>query len=288
MSGLGRRFMLGTLWLTSLIGLGACRDSNGAGTTRLTVSLTDAPDAYLESATVEIGRVEIRQSEGSAVVLTESGGTFDLLTLQNGVMRALASLEIPSGTYHQLRLVVSSATVTLKEPYRFNDGSRTRSLTVPSGASSGLKINLSMADAEEGSGVNLNQDEMVLVADFDVSQSFVVQGNPESPAGINGYHFKPLIRAVLQDVAGTISGTITGPNAAGKTVKATLVSSDVLEEMQTKTATAVVATDGTYTIRFLSPGTYDVTVENVVTVPAKQTVELGNRENETGVNLTIQ
>jgi hypothetical protein len=35
---------------------------------------------------------------------------------------------------------------------------------------------------------------MRLVVDFDVSRSFVLQGNPETPAGVRGVIFTPTIR----------------------------------------------------------------------------------------------
>jgi hypothetical protein len=34
----------------------------------------------------------------------------------------------------------------------------------------------------------------VVLVDFDVDQNFVIQGNPETPAGINGILFTPVLR----------------------------------------------------------------------------------------------
>ena len=100
--------------------------------------------------------------------------------------------------------------------------------------------------------------------------------------------FTPLLRAVVQDVAGTISGVVTlegtGDPAEGAVVRATLTSSDVLESLQTSEATAATAADGSYTIWFVAPGTYDVSVDDFSA--AAQTVTVGEREDVTGVDFS--
>jgi len=266
----------------------ACSDAAGTGEARLTVALTDAPDSLLQSATVEIGKIEIIPASGSPITLTASGGSADLLALQNGVTKSLATLSIPAGRYLQLRMVVNSATVTLKSPYTFNDGSRTKSLVVPSGAQTGIKINLDAADGEPGAGVDIVPGETILLVDFDVSQNFVVQGAPGTPAGINGYLFTPLLRAVVQNVAGSIAGTLSGASVANRTVRADQVDAGVIEELQTKVATAVSDSAGRYTIRFLAPGTYTVSVPGATTAPASRSVTVGKGQAVTGVDFTIQ
>lgn len=48
-----------------------------------------------------------------------------------------------------------------------------------------------------------------LLLDFDVSQSFVIQGNPAFPADIKGFIFKPTIKAANLSISGRLAGTIT-------------------------------------------------------------------------------
>jgi hypothetical protein len=97
-------------------------------------------------------------------------------------------VDVDSRHYHQLRLVVDSARVTLVDGYLFNDLSVSRKLMVPSGAQSGIKVDLSGAiEVEVG-------ELTVLVVDFDVDESFVIQGNPETPAGIMGILMTPTLR----------------------------------------------------------------------------------------------
>ena len=97
--------------------LAGCGDVSGAGDgTTLTVVLTDAPTAEFESAHVSIGSVSILPSDGGdAIILTDAGGDFDLLELQHGVTVTLANVDIEPGFYHQLRMQVLSATVTLAD-----------------------------------------------------------------------------------------------------------------------------------------------------------------------------
>ena len=271
------------------VGLGACDDSLGPSTNdaQLSVALTDAPSEYFASATVDIGAIEIIPASGPPIELTSSGGEHDLLDLQNGVMADLATLDIESGTYLQLRLIVESASVELAEGYEFADGSTSKSLFVPSGAQTGIKLDLSSADGDEGAGVEIAPGETILmVVDMDVSQNFVFQGDPDSPEGIQGVLFTPLLRVVLDDVAGTISGTVTsdadGSGLENETVRAVLLSSEVLEALQTDEATAITGSDGSYTIHFLSPGEYEVSVDEFSA--DSQTVTVGEDEDVTGID----
>lgn len=279
----------------------AC-DSDGTGLNSqdasVRVLLTDAPSDYIKNAWVDIGAVHLLRSDdgdGDIIVLTDDGtdGLVDLLELQNAATRELAHQDIEAGIYTQLRLIIESAEVELVDGYEFNDGSTRKTLFVPSGAQTGIKLNL--RDAGDGStGVWIAGGETVLVLDFDVSQSFVIQGNPETPAGIKGVIFKPTLRVTAEDVAGSISGTVTAASEAidveGLTVTAELQDPDLVEEYQTTTATATVQEDGTYTIHFLVPGHYVVTVgvdEGFATDPDSVEVDVDESEAETDVDFLV-
>jgi hypothetical protein len=268
------------------LAIAACTNSTGtqSGTAHLRVQLTDAPSVAFDSAVVYIGTVTLIPVEGSPIVITDAGGRFDLLDLQNGVTAELGDADIPAGDYSELRLVVDSAVVGLTPPQTFTDGTTYRSLKVPSGAQSGIKVKLRSTDAGTPvSHVTIMPGETILVVDIDVSQNFVIQGNPNTPAGLRSVLFTPVVRAVVRNVAGTITGTVTsetdGAPLQGLTVRATLQGTDPAVEV-----TAVTAEDGTYALRFLAPGTYDVQVDDFSAAP--QTVEVGEGQSVTGIDFS--
>ena len=183
----------------------SCSDSTGTGTARLTVVLTDDPADYFDVASVTIGEVWIVPVDGDPILLaelTEPDNDFNLLDFQNGATATLASVSIDPGTYAQLRLVIDGASVTLKGDFRFSDDTQTRDLKVPSGAQSGLKLNLRTGPEGDGSeGITITEGETIVVVEIDVSKNFVIQGNPDSPAGIHDVLFTPLAHVTVE--AGT-------------------------------------------------------------------------------------
>lgn len=296
------RIMMMAAVTASLALTAACDDTSAPddGTATLTVALTDAADVTFDAATIEVGEIRLVREGGPPVVLTDYAGEHDLLELQNGVMADLATLEIDTGRYLQMRLEILSANVTLGDGFEFSDGAKTRELKVPSGAQSGLKINLTAADGDpETAGVNITSGESILVVDVDVSQNFVVQGPTAGPLAIQGVLFTPLLRATLEDVAGSIEGAVTYDSATPDeeteraTVTADLVpgSSSVLEEMQTDMVSTTAAADGSYKLWFLAPGDYDVSAEATIDgtpyIDGPQTVTIGEGDAETGVDFTL-
>ena len=270
------------------------------------VLLTDAPSDYIDAAFVDIGRVQIIPSgEGGPITLSEDGtdGLVNLLDLRDAATTLLAEGIVEPGTYHQLRLIVEQARVALASldgtQLRFPDGMTEQDMKVPSGAQTGIKLNLKPADPgqeEEGDegGVRIAPGETVLILDFDVSRSFVIQGNPRTPAGIKGVHFKPTLRVIVQDGSGSISGTVSTALSAelvkGLTVTATPEEDTSFGEYQTQAAQAVTGDDGKYTIPFLVPGSYTVSVtppEGYAVDPASSVVEVDPAEHEENIDFAI-
>lgn len=287
------------------VGVAACGDGLGPnGDARVRVLLTDAPIDYVDAAWVDIGAVEIvpADGEGDPVLLSEDGtdGFIDLLDLQGSITHTLAELDIEAGDYSQIRLIVEAARVELVEGYTFNDGSTEKDLFVPSGAQTGIKLNLAPANGDEngeedGAPVTIAEGETVLVVDFDVSRSFVVQGNFETPAGAHGMIFKPTLRVTVLSAAASVSGTVStaleGVSVAGLTVAAAPDDEGETEEYQTLEGTALTNANGEYTIYFLAPGSYTVTVEGLdeglTTDPQSATVELEEGDDVTDVDFEV-
>jgi hypothetical protein len=285
-------------FLLTLLASGCANDSASVATpapnaATVRVLLTDAPADYIAAAEVDIGTVELISADGQHVTLTDNGtdGFVNLLDFQAPATTPLAEANIDPGSFTQLRLIVDSARVQLAPGYQFRDGSTEKALKVPSGMQTGIKLNLHGAD---GGPLAIVPGQTVLVLDFNVDKSFVLQGNPETPAGIHGVIFTPTINVTGQDVAASISGTITtsldGQSVDGLTVRAVPTDAGTAPGYTAQTDTAVTDADGNYTIPYLVPGTYNVTVDlspGLSTDPASQAVTLANGQDTTGVDFDV-
>jgi hypothetical protein len=176
----------------------ACNDSTGPnGEARVQIRLTDAPSDYIASAEIWVSAVYLQRADDDEegdprVFLFDDAANpkhYDLMTLRDGVTADLTdATDVEAGNYAQLRLVVDSAFVTLIDGLEFSGGGNTARLKVPSGSASGVKVQLAEpVDAEAG-------ETVVLLVDFDVNDNFKLQGNPETPAGLNGILFTPVLK----------------------------------------------------------------------------------------------
>jgi hypothetical protein len=166
----------------------------------LRIIATDAPFPFddVESAIVTVHRIEIRPDDGPFETLIgwENGRDLDLVKLRNGVTEILFAGNPDPGDYDALRIIVTAKEITIKKG---DDVETYDDFKVPSGEQTGIKVFIDPA-VEVTS--ELTRD---VILDFDLAKSFVVQGNPNTPAGIKGFHFKPVIRAVNKTVAGTLT-----------------------------------------------------------------------------------
>ncbi len=164
-----------------LLALGAiltsCDSQDPNGTTSLSVRLKDAP-GDVQHAFVTITEVDLVGS-GGVQVLTSTPVTTDLLTLATDALTLVQDVEVPSGTYHELRFKISGACVAVDDG---NGGSTVYAtdgydstpcggeadgkLRAPSYAQSGLKVQMT------GGALVLDVPEKILLVDFDVTQSF--------------------------------------------------------------------------------------------------------------------
>ena len=246
-----------------------CNKTSDSGNGRLVVKITDAPFPVdiIESAEVTITKIEIRKagdgiSDGNPFdVIWEGSETFNLLDLRNGVVEDLLDLEIPAGEYNLIRLYVDEASLKLKDGDNFR-------LKIPSGKQTGIKIFIRPGLVVEG---GLTSE---LLLDFDLSRSFVMRGNVESPAGIKGFIFKPVIRAVNNSTAGRLEGKVTDKN------NAKIKAASIIVKQDTVVASAIADTMGYYAIIGLPSGNYTVLAakENFDTVKVDDVkITNGNR-----------
>lgn len=191
-----RRFSL-LAAIFGLIGLVGCDLLGTSGNATMRVLLTDAPFPYdlVNSANVTIERVELVSENEGVFNVTESWSepqSFNLLDLRDGVTALLGEIEIPDGTYEQIRLIVGDeASVIMKE----DAGGDVYDLRIPSGTQTGIKVPLESLHVE-------SESYITLTLDFLVDSSFVALGDPNSPSGVTGFNFKPVVKLLTIDVDG--------------------------------------------------------------------------------------
>jgi len=251
----------------------ACQDihtSDQQG--HLVIQLTDAPFPFdtIAAAMVNITKVEIRKvSEGDEdenpyIALPVEATDFNLLDLRNGITAELVDVEIEAGDYDLIRVYVENASLSIKE-------GETYSMKVPSGSQTGIKIFVEPALHVSG-GITTD-----VLLDFNIEKSFVLKGNMFTPAGIKGFNFKPVIRAVNKTTAGSVEGLVTD------TASVLLEEASVYIIQGEDTLTSASSVEGYYAMPGIPAGLYTLSS----TKAGYDTVSFEGVEIVAG-NLTVQ
>lgn len=194
------------LILASALALSGCGDSEGPGTARFSVKLTDAAGPF-KTAKVTISQVYL-QGSGGKTTLTDTPTTVSLLELQNATLDLVKDAEVPAGSYSQLRLVVTGGYVELQDGSIFASSpdyeglpagaTVTGELRLPSLGQSGIKVTL------PGSALEVTGSQKIVLLDFDVAQSF---GHEAGNSGAWVMH--PVIKGAEIETTGTVSVSLT-------------------------------------------------------------------------------
>lgn len=267
-----KRRSLKALGAVAIVALAAaCGSTSAPGAGQLTVQLSDSPTPNVQTAYVAISRVYLiggSDTTGPRYTIDSTPHeVYNLLGFQNGITATLGSATIPVGTYSQMRIVVDSGIVVLSPGFRFSDGTTSKALSVPSGMETGVKVVLDTP-------IQVTPGQTVLVADFDVSRSFVLTGPPTLPVGAI---FQPVIHATMEDVAASVAGTVT-PASSQATLYAIFTSND--DTVATALADSV---SGAYKLWFLPPGAYTIAAVGTG-LNGSKSVTLGAAQDRTGVN----
>lgn len=217
-------------------------------TSTLKVKMTDAPFPFefVAEANVTIDKIELKtmNEEEEFILLSEEEMSFNLLDLTNGITTVLVDMEIPTGSYDQIRMRVSASSVLLTDDRIFD-------LKIPSGEQSGLKVKFpSTLEIAEG-------EDSELLLDFDVSRSFKAQGNVKNISSIKGFIFTPVIKATQPKETGELTGQVTDISSS-LAIEGVQLSVFAADTLNTSTFTD---SDGNYTVIGLLPGTYSVAAE---------------------------
>ncbi|HEV8285802.1 MAG TPA: DUF4382 domain-containing protein [Chitinophagaceae bacterium] len=216
-------------------------EKSSSGKAKLQVYLTDAPATDYEKVVIDVKDVQINVNDSSWQSLTTvKAGTYDLLKLVNDDDTLLASSDIPTGTIHQMRLVLGS------NNYVVINGQNIP-LETPSAQQSGLKFNVQQSVT---SGILYT-----ITLDFDAGKSIVKTGNSK-------YILKPVIRTVFNAVGGSIKGFVL-PDTVTTAVYA-IQGPDTI-------ASTFTASNGGYLIKGLAAGSYTLNFAPNDTTFTKQT-----------------
>jgi len=256
--------------VAAMLLFGAACSDNGTGSDgmgRISVEAFDAPPitdyeiqhVYLTVETVEAYSVEADEWD----TLGTPNAVIDFLELVNGETSVVADTSIATGLYSQIRLKLGESDSIVVDGVA-------HALKIPSGTSSGVKLNVDFEVPDDG--------EISLYVDFDVAKSVTVTGNA------SGFILRPVFKAFTEQESGTISGTVKDASGAG--VERALV-------------TAVSGADSTNSFTDLSggykiivpAGTYELSAGGLVGAQADTTysaVEVGGEDKLTGYNFVLQ
>jgi hypothetical protein len=180
--------------LASLAAMTGCGgSSNDAATGTLNLSITDGAIDSAQNVFVTFSGVEL----GSEKFDFDEPKTIDLLALQ-GVTSAplLEGVELEAGSYQGMRLKV----LTEGDPGSYivlDDGSE-HELTIPSGKTSGLKLNRNFEISANGT--------VDFTIDFDLRKSITISSPNTNPS----YKLRPTLRITDNSEIGHVTGSVAG------------------------------------------------------------------------------
>ncbi|MEX2445165.1 MAG: DUF4382 domain-containing protein [Alkalispirochaeta sp.] len=298
---------------TTLLVAGCSMDGDGS-TGIMNLSMTDAPlDASgVNGVYITVEGIEYNLN-GQWETMSGFDGpqTFDLAALTGGDSELLGALQLPAGDYTQIRFMLGVAEqedgTTPSNPgswieYGTNDTydkdtDGDTALFVPSGGQTGYK-----AEAGEPFTVPAN-GSVNITADFDLRKAVV-------EAGASGLMIlKPVLRLIVEDQAGSISGSVTNEGTNDVVVYAyedgdyVAGEADDPADGESRFPNAVTSarpdSDGNYTLAFLAAGTYDLVVAEYsdgeyvldsaaeVAVAADKDVSAGEATTEVDITITV-
>lgn len=183
----------------------------------------------------------------------ESPKIFNLMDYQNGSTFAMGEATLNAGTYDQVRLILSSSTQAFVE---FTDGS-TEEIDVPSGSTSGYKIN--------GEFEVLANGISNVIIDVDLRKALVQEGN-------GNFRLRPTARLTSRENTGMIRGELDeNQQSADRIVvfayaEGTFNDSEMNEPAQGSSRfegainSATADANGNFTLAFMPEGDYELIV----------------------------
>jgi len=252
------------LGLLSLLAFAGCSDDDTTapeetvGEGHFSLKLIDSVGPY-DEVNIEVIQVSVHQagsdSNSGWMVVREDTLAVNLLEYTNGNFAILADSVLAAGQYTQVRLLLTDNNTVVV------DG-ESHELEIPSGSTSGLKLNHPFT-IEDGLTYGATLD-------FDAERSIHVTGNGR-------YKMNPVIRIVVDDVSGSIFGTIVPVSARAQVM--TFTGGDTVSTYA-DTLTGDLPT-GSYDVEIsATEGAWRDTMFAAVQVPAQGETDLGTIELE--------
>ncbi len=250
---------LAMIALLLFLGIVGCSDDDAtapettpAGDGHIILNLIDSVGPY-EEVNIEVIEVSVHiasdDSTSGWFVISEDTLSVNLLEYTNGNVAVLADSSLAAGQYTQVRLLLTENNTVVV------DG-ETHELVIPSGSTTGLKLNHGFTIEE---GVTYSA-----TLDFDAERSIHMQGN-----GV--YKMSPVIRIVVDATSGSIFGNIDPVDARARIM--TFVEGDTV-------STFADTLTGDFRLMALPAGAYDV--EIAATAGAYRDTSFGGVETVAG------
>jgi hypothetical protein len=216
------------------------------------------------------GSVDDEEVQG-AVELLEEPVTTDLLTLSNDTMDLVKDASVPTGTYRELRFVITGGYIQVRQEDGTSriyatapdyaglpEGAQVDGeLQMPSAASSGLKVKF---DNDADVSVTSGGGQKVILVDFDVAQSF-----GRAAGGSGRWVMGPVIKGADLAFSGNVKVTLQpGAGVALSALDVGALQAVLVNAAGSREPLAFTqGADGAYVadFKYLLPGSYQVDLE---------------------------
>ncbi len=241
-------------------------DSPTPSTGAISVNLADARPllpAGTEKVLVTLSEISFIKQEGSCVNLPMPANpyTVDLLELTNGnSVNFVTSIQLTAGKYTQVRVGVTSATITIN------------------GTDYPVEVPPESLQTDKNFEIDITKDGVVeITLDFDLSRSIVT-------VAPGTYHLQPAIHPVKTSEAAIIEGTLE--NTLFGTAREAVVM--LLADGEEYTSLIIEKTDPTFRIYWLNPeAEYTLRVEVDGEIITEKTIPIGDIQPASVYRTTI-
>lgn len=168
---------------------------SGGSTSSVNIYMADAPIDAVNSVNVSLYEVDVTGDNGTLHFPFSAAVTLNFYQLQGGLSQFLLRADVPTGHYTAITLYFEAAPGTLDSNITLIGDGNTYPLVIPNGAPTVFTLPLNFIVTQ-----NLSPGYTI---DLDLRKSILP--DPNDPAQ---YILQPSLRAINNDVAGSITGSV--------------------------------------------------------------------------------